>query len=277
MRSVVRLCLVCSRHRKDLFTSFRARTLFSNVGRGSRNQEGDGSDKLLNVSGMRKPYKGKQEVFDVGDLVAKEPFGQFTAWFEEAKNTDGIMEANAMAIATATKDGKPSVRMVLMKGIDKKGIVFYTNYGSRKAQELVENPNCSLMFYWEALMKSIRIEGRVERVSEAESTQYFHSRPRTSQMGAVVSQQSTLIKNREELDKRNQELLDKYEGNDIPIPKPDYWGGFRVVPNRFEFWQGQTNRLHDRIVFRKPEEGEKVDPNFTHTGEEGWVYERLMP
>ncbi|XP_005109140.1 pyridoxine-5'-phosphate oxidase isoform X4 [Aplysia californica] len=231
----------------------------------------------LDIAGMRKPYKGKQEVFDVGDLVAKEPFGQFTAWFEEAKNTDGIMEANAMAIATATKDGKPSVRMVLMKGIDKKGIVFYTNYGSRKAQELVENPNCSLMFYWEALMKSIRIEGRVERVSEAESTQYFHSRPRTSQMGAVVSQQSTLIKNREELDKRNQELLDKYEGNDIPIPKPDYWGGFRVVPNRFEFWQGQTNRLHDRIVFRKPEEGEKVDPNFTHTGEEGWVYERLMP
>ncbi|XP_005109139.1 pyridoxine-5'-phosphate oxidase isoform X3 [Aplysia californica] len=237
----------------------------------------------LDIAGMRKPYKGKQEVFDVGDLVAKEPFGQFTAWFEEAKNTDGIMEANAMAIATATKDGKPSVRMVLMKGIDKKGIVFYTNYGSRKAQELEENPFASLLFYLSTnsetstISRQIRIEGRVERVSEAESTQYFHSRPRTSQMGAVVSQQSTLIKNREELDKRNQELLDKYEGNDIPIPKPDYWGGFRVVPNRFEFWQGQTNRLHDRIVFRKPEEGEKVDPNFTHTGEEGWVYERLMP
>merc|ERR1711936_1086579 len=251
---------------------------------------------------MRKPYKGKQDVFDVGDLVAKEPYQQFYAWFDEAKKTDGIMEANAMSLATASKDGKPSLRMVLMKAIDKRGIVFYTNYLSKKSQDIEENPfasllfywssntasstvsrqsqnpNCSIMFYWEPLMKSVRIEGIVEKVSEAESTEYFHSRPRSSQIGACVSErQSSCIKSREVLDKRNEDLNKLYEGNDTPIPKPDYWGGFRVVPEKFEFWQGQTNRLHDRIVFRKPEEGESVDPSVTLTGEDGWVLERLMP
>jgi len=235
------------------------------------------ADNPKNVAAMRKPYKGKQDVFDVEALVAKEPYAQFYAWFEEAKKTDGIMEANAMAIATATKDGKPSVRMVLMKGIDKKGIVFYTNYLSKKASDLAENPHCSLMFYWEPLMKSVRVEGSVERVSQEESEQYFHSRPRTSQMGACVSLQSQRIKNRQVLDDRNDELLQKYDGNDIPIPKPDHWGGYRVKPHRFEFWQGQTNRLHDRIVFRRQDDGEVVDASVTHQGDEGWLYERLMP
>merc|ERR1712241_67105 len=230
------------------------------------------------IAAMRKPYKGKQDVFDVGDLVAKEPYQQFYAWFDEAKKTDGIMEANAMSLATASKDGKPSLHMVLMKAIDERGIVFYTNYLSKKSQDISENPNCSIMFYWEPLMKSVRIEGIVEKVSEAESTEYFHSRPRSSQIGACVSErQSSCIKSREVLDKRNEDLNKLYEGNDTPIPKPDYWGGFRVVPEKFEFWQGQTNRLHDRIVFRKPEEGESVDPSVTLTGEDGWVLERLMP
>jgi len=142
---------------------------------------------------------------------------------------------------------------------------------------LAENPNCSLMFYWEPLMKSVRVEGSVERVSQEESEQYFHSRPRTSQMGACVSLQSQRIKNRQVLDDRNDELLQKYDGNDIPIPKPDHWGGYRVKPHRFEFWQGQTNRLHDRIVFRRQDDDEVVDASVTNQGDEGWLYERLMP
>jgi len=274
MKALVRLCSFYKKASTHI-SVWRAATSYSQYG--AKSQSRNYSNKDMDVSGMRKPYKGKQEVFDVGDLVAKEPFEQFYAWFEEAKQTDGIMEANAMAIATATKDGKPSVRMVLMKGIDKKGIVFYTNYLSKKASDLDENPHCSLMFYWEPLMKSVRIEGKVERVSQDESLQYFHSRPRSSQIGACVSLQSTLCKDRQELDKRNEELLTKYENNDTPIPKPDYWGGFRVVPHRFEFWQGQTNRIHDRIVFRRQEEGETVDTTMTQAGDDGWLLERLMP
>ncbi|CAG5130641.1 unnamed protein product [Candidula unifasciata] len=235
------------------------------------------SAKQQNVSDMRKPYRSKDDVFDFDDLVSKEPYEQFQAWFEEAQKHDGIFEANAMALATATKDGTPSVRMVLMKGIDKQGIVFYTNFLSRKAQELAENPKCSLMFYWEPLKKMVRIEGSVERVSEAESTTYFHSRPRTSQISACVSLQSSLVQSRQALEEKYEELLNKYSDDNVPIPKPDYWGGFRVVPHRFEFWQGQTNRLHDRIVFRLPRDGETIDPEITHKGTDGWVYERLMP
>jgi pyridoxamine 5'-phosphate oxidase len=231
----------------------------------------------LDVADMRQPYKDEEDVFDFADLVSKEPFGQFYAWFEEAKRSDSIFEANAMALATATKDGRPSVRMVLMKGIDQHGIVFYTNYLSRKATELTENPKCSLMFHWEPLMKVVRIEGLVEKVSEEESTEYFHSRPRASQISACVSQQSSLVQNRQTLDDRNHRLLKKYSDDNVPIPRPDYWGGFRVVPSRFEFWQGQTNRLHDRIVFRKPHDREVIKPEYTREGTDGWVYERLMP
>ncbi|BFZ02286.1 hypothetical protein BsWGS_05325 [Bradybaena similaris] len=229
------------------------------------------------VADMRKPYRSKDDIFDFDDLVSKEPFDQFQAWFEEAQKHDGIFEANAMALATATKDGKPSVRMVLMKGVDRRGIVFFTNFLSQKAQELAENPKCSLMFFWEPLRKVVRIEGSVEPVSETESTEYFHSRPRASQISACVSRQSSLCQSRQVLDERHEELLQKYSDADASIPKPDYWGGFRVVPSRFEFWQGQTNRLHDRIVFRKPQDGEVIDPEFTHNGTDGWVYERLMP
>nr|KAI8769097.1 pyridoxine-5'-phosphate oxidase-like isoform X1 [Biomphalaria glabrata] len=230
-----------------------------------------------NISGMRKPYRGKQDKFDLDHLVSKEPFGQFEAWFNEAKNTDGILEANAMSLATATKNGKPSVRMVLMKGIDQNGIVFYTNFLSQKAKELTENPYCSLLFYWEPIKRQIRVEGHVEKVSEEESNNYFHSRPRDSQIGACVSQQSQVVASRKTIDDRNVELQEKYSDPNVLVPKPDYWGGYRVVPNRFEFWQGQTNRLHDRIVFRRLKNGESLDPSVTHEGTNGWVYERLMP
>ncbi|XP_059178478.1 pyridoxine/pyridoxamine 5'-phosphate oxidase-like isoform X2 [Physella acuta] len=240
------------------------------------------ADKL-DISGMRKPYRGKHDIFDVSDLVSREPFEQFKSWFEEAKNTEGIMEANAMSLATSTKDGKPSVRMVLMKGIDEKGIVFYTNYLSQKAVELDENNAAALLFYWCShserctVSRQVRIEGLVEKVTQEEATDYFHSRPRDSQIGACVSQQSQVIPNRKIIEERNLELQMKYSDSNTPIPKPDYWGGYRVIPNRFEFWQGQTNRLHDRIVFRRPLDGEQLNPDVTHAGVDGWVYERLMP
>lgn len=230
------------------------------------------------VASMRKPYRDKLDIFDVKDLKSKEPFEQFSAWFEEAKSTPGIFEANAMALATATRDGKPSVRMVLMKGLSKEGIDFYTNYHSRKAQDLVENPVGSLMFYWESLNKSVRIEGKVDKLSKEQSEEYFHSRPRSSQIGACVSEkQSSAIPSREVLDNRKKGLESEYGDESVTIPKPDYWGGFRLVPDRYEFWQGQSNRIHDRIVFRKPQAGESVDPTVTFQGSDGWVYERLQP
>ncbi|KAH9524610.1 hypothetical protein Btru_027328 [Bulinus truncatus] len=235
------------------------------------------SEMTNEISGMRKPYRSKQDIFDLDMLVSKEPFGQFEAWFNEAKNTDGILEANAMSIATATKDGKPSVRMVLMKGIDKTGIVFFTNFLSQKAKELAENPFCSVLFYWEPLKRQIRVEGCVEKVSDEESTNYFHSRPRDSQIGACVSQQSQVTSSRKVIDERNEELQEKFSDPNVLVPKPDYWGGYRIIPNKFEFWQGQSNRLHDRIVFRKLKNGEFLDPAVTHEGIDGWVYERLMP
>ncbi|XP_025093136.1 pyridoxine-5'-phosphate oxidase-like isoform X2 [Pomacea canaliculata] len=232
---------------------------------------------LSDVSMMRHPYHNKRSIFDERDLVAKEPYAQFQKWFEEVCKTNGIMEPNAMTVATATKEGKPSVRPVLMKGFDKNGFVFYTNYGSRKAKELEENPNCCLMFYWEPLKRAVRIEGRAERISQEESLKYFHSRPRESQLGAIVSQQSTVISSREVLDKKLAALQEKYADESIPIPKPDYWGGYLIVPDSFEFWQGQTNRLHDRLRFRRPVTGEVLDPELTKVADDGWLLERLAP
>ncbi|XP_074658825.1 pyridoxine-5'-phosphate oxidase-like isoform X2 [Tubulanus polymorphus] len=229
----------------------------------------------LNVAGMRKPYHNKEEKFDINDLVSRDPIKQFTAWFEEACSCDKILESNAMTLATASKDGKPSARMVLLKGFDDNGFKFYTNYGSRKAQELLSNPFASLCFYWDPMSRSVRIEGEVEKLSEAESSEYFHSRPQSSQIGAAVSHQSTVIPNREVLQKKNDELTKEYK--DKVVPKPDYWGGFIVKPTVIEFWQGQTNRLHDRIVFRRRADGEIIDSTLTHVGENGWLFERLSP
>ncbi|XP_076045114.1 pyridoxine/pyridoxamine 5'-phosphate oxidase-like isoform X2 [Oratosquilla oratoria] len=231
----------------------------------------------IDIGGMRKPYKGKSEVFTEDNLVAKEPVAQFKAWFDEACNTPGIVEANAMCLATATKDGKPSSRMVLLKGYGKDGFRFFTNYGSRKGRELIENPQASLCFFWEPLMRSVRVEGKVTKISTEESTDYFHSRPRSSQIGAKVSPQSTVIAGRHVLTDKEEELLVEYKDETKVIPKPECWGGFRIIPDRIEFWQGQTTRIHDRIVFRKPDSDEQIDSTLTHMGDDGWVYERLAP
>ena len=231
----------------------------------------------MDAMSMRKPYKGERDILDLKDLTSKEPFGNFDQWFNIACKTPGILEANAMTLATATKDGRPSARMVLLKGYDKNGFRFFTNYGSRKAQELESNPYASLLFYWsnEYMSRQIRVEGRVEKLSEVESANYFHSRPKASQIGAWCSQQSSVIAGRKTLDDK-KEALEKEYANKEELPTPDFWGGYLVKPEKFEFWQGQTNRLHDRIVFRKPEAGEEKS-EFTDEGDDGWWVERLAP
>uniref|UniRef100_A0A0B6ZB25 pyridoxal 5'-phosphate synthase n=2 Tax=Arion vulgaris TaxID=1028688 RepID=A0A0B6ZB25_9EUPU len=234
------------------------------------------------IADMRKTYQGSQDIFDFTDLVSKEPFDQFHSWHEETQRTNGIDTANTVSLATATKDGKPSVRTVQMKEVDKRGFVFCTNHLSRKARELAENPRASLLFYWTSnsgptISRQVRIEGTVEQVSEAESNKYFYSRPRDAQISNSISEQSSLLQSRKVLEDRYNSFVEEYRDSNINIPKPNHWGGFRVIPSRFEFWQGQTSRLHDRIVFRKLDEGETINPDFTHVGTDGWVYERLMP
>ncbi|XP_075977627.1 pyridoxine/pyridoxamine 5'-phosphate oxidase-like [Anticarsia gemmatalis] len=231
----------------------------------------------IDIAGMRMRYKDKDDTFLEKHLASKEPFGQFKAWFEEACTKKEILEPNAMCLATATKDGFPSARFVLLKGYGKEGFKFFTNYESRKARELHENPNVAATFYWESLNRSIRIEGFVEKVSEDESTKYFHSRPVPSQIAACASYQSTPIESRDVLCERESVLEKEYLIPEKEVPKPAYWGGYIIRPRAVEFWQGQRDRLSDRIKFRKPKEGEVPDGKLLHEGEDGWVYERLSP
>ena len=230
----------------------------------------------VDIGGMRKPYHDKSDVFDFKDLVSKEPFQQFKSWFEAASSNEAIYEANAMCLSTATTDGIPSARMVLLKKFGPEGFSFFTNYTSRKAQELDSNPRAALVFYWEPLKRSVRVEGTVARLSEAESLQYFKSRPVSSQIGACVSNQSQVIPGRAVLTEKETELLAEYGEGRREVPKPD-WGGYRVVPSVVEFWQGQSTRIHDRIRFRTRRDGEILDPAVSREGEDGWIIERLAP
>jgi pyridoxamine 5'-phosphate oxidase len=189
------------------------------------------------------------------------PFKQFKTWFDEAL-TAQLPEPNAMTIATATSDGKPSARIVLLKDYDERGFVFYTNYESHKGQQLVENPWGAIAFWWAELERQVRIEGRVEKVSDAESDEYFKSRPKGSQLGAWASTQSQVIDSREVLEQRLQQLKEEYETQEVP--RPPHWGGFRVIPDEIEFWQGRPSRLHDRLLYRRGEDGR-------------WVIQRLSP
>ena len=210
------------------------------------------------VAGLRENYTraGLAEADVVPDPVA-----QFRAWFEEALAAN-LHEPNAMTLATATPDGRPSARVVLLKGFDERGFVFYTNYKGRKARELEANPYAALGFYWGELERQVRIEGRVNRLSEEESDAYSASRPRGSRLGAWASEQSRPVESREVLEARLRALEKEYEGRDIP--RPPFWGGYRVEPEAVEFWQGRENRLHDRLVYRR-------------LGDGGWEIERLQP
>ncbi len=193
--------------------------------------------------------------------LAKDPFRQFERWFQEAQAAK-VVEPNAMTLATVSRQGRPSARTVLLKAMDGRGFVFFTNYDSRKGQELSANPHATLLFAWLALERQVIVEGTVATVSREESEAYFHSRPRASQLGAWVSQQSAIIPGREVLEEGYKALEKKYAGETVPLPPR--WGGYRVNPERVEFWQGRRSRLHDRLAYRRNAQGD-------------WVIERLAP
>lgn len=229
----------------------------------------------MDIGGMRIKYKDKSETFTEDCLASKEPIEQFEDWFKQACKCPHILEPNAMFLGTATKNGIPSVRPVLLKSFGPEGFKFYTNYESRKGRELAENPNAALTFYWEPLRRGVRIEGIAERTSAEDSDQYFQSRPYANQIGSMASKQSNVIANRQTLIVRERELIAQFpEGS---VERPDCWGGFVVIPRSVEFWQGQSDRLHDRIRFRRLKPNEKVDDILVHPGTNGWVYERLSP
>jgi pyridoxamine 5'-phosphate oxidase len=211
----------------------------------------------LSIADLRRSYT--RERLDETD-VNPDPIQQFQLWFDQAVAAQ-LPEPNAMTLATASQEGIPSARIVLLKGVDQRGFAFYTNYESRKGKELAENPQAALVFLWTVLERQVRIEGTVEKVSDQESEAYFQSRPLESRLGAWTSDQSCTIPDRGVLEQRFQELQTKYQ--DQEIPRPLFWGGYRVIPKMVEFWQGRPSRLHDRLRYR-------LDNG-------NWIIERLAP
>jgi len=212
----------------------------------------------MSISSIRRDYQLKS--LSESD-VASEPIKQFSIWWDEAISAE-IDEVNAMTLSTIRTDGAPSSRIVLLKGYDEGGFVFFTNYESNKGKQINHNSSVALLFFWKELERQVRIQGVCHRISAAESDAYFHSRPAGSQLGAWASPQSQVIEAREILEARTAELKLQYQG--LTIPRPPHWGGFRVVPTEVEFWQGRSNRLHDRIFY-------------ISNAADSWKIERLAP
>ncbi|WP_035603043.1 pyridoxamine 5'-phosphate oxidase [Haloferula sp. BvORR071] len=207
----------------------------------------------MDLSEFRQEYTGRG--LHREDLEA-DPIRQFEAWFQQAIEL-GLHEPNAMSLATVDASGQPLLRTVLLKGFDTRGFVFYTNYESRKARHMAENPQVSLLFPWIALERQVIVQGRVEKCTAEETANYFHSRPRESQLGAWVSHQSEVIDSRQVLTEKLAELTARFGGGEIPVPP--FWGGYRVVPQTIEFWQGGPARLHDRFLYQRQAESWSID------------------
>jgi pyridoxamine 5'-phosphate oxidase len=209
---------------------------------------------------LSQPPARSDEPLTERDLLA-DPIEQLARWIEDARRV-GVVLPEAMALATADARGRPSVRHVLMRGLDHRGIVFFTNYESRKGIELAANPNAGAVFFWRELDRQVSVAGPVERTSVAESQAYFETRPREARIGAWASAQSTVVASREELDERFHEMDRRFPGDDVPLPP--HWGGFRIRPEVFEFWKGRLHRLHDRFRYASDRSG-------------GWSLDRLHP
>ena len=190
------------------------------------------------------------------DNINQNPFKQFDIWFEEAKKI-GLKDPNAMNVASSSKDGIPSSRMVLLKSHDENGFVFYTNYTSRKSKEIIDNPHVALNFFWDALERQVRVEGKIEKIDSKISDEYFSSRSRLSQLGAHASEQSQVIQSYDIITNKLKELEKEFDGKEIP--RPNHWGGFIIVPESIEFWQGHEGRIHDRLKFYKVDQQWKIN------------------
>lgn len=227
------------------------------------------------LSDMRKPYRDQDDGIEESQLPSRNPIALFEAWFKMTKESGTVYEPNAFCICTASKEGQPSARMVLLKGFDQDGFRFFTHYSSQKGRNIAENPKVSMLFYWDSFNRQVRIEGTAKRLPEHVGEDYFNRRPQFSQIGAAISDQSSLIESREALMKKYDDL--KAELGEKSPPKPSTWGGYLVIPERFEFWQGNTNRVHDRIIFKRATEGETIDSKLTRQAEDGWLMERMLP
>ena len=212
----------------------------------------------MDIKGLRKEYANPVLT---REMLDPDPYGQFERWFQETCNA-GLSEPNAMTLATVGADGQPTLRTVLLKLFDRDGFVFYTNYGSRKAQQIAVNSRVALLFPWVKLARQVAITGVAEKVSLAESAGYFASRPHESQLGAWISQQSSVLTSRQLLMNELEKIKARFRKGEVPLP--DFWGGYRVRPASIEFWQGQTSRLHDRFLY-------------TRQADASWTIERLAP